>query len=144
MRSEGAHVPGKATTPEREIIKAVKSGDEATVRRLLAEQPALVHTTDADGSTPLHYAAWKGRKEIAALLLEAGAGVNVQNSNGHWGGTPLHAAAHANERQVAELLIRHGGDLCATSCNGRTPLQETGIHSASAVANLLKQHGASE
>ena len=112
------------------------------VRDLLAADPSLVHARDADDSTPLHHAAWKGHAEVATLLLDAGADVNAQNRNEHWGGTPLHAAAHGNQKAVAEVLLARGADLHATSCNRRTPIQETTFHKATNVANLLKRHGA--
>jgi ankyrin repeat protein len=131
-----------ATSREKEIFKAVKKGDTSQVKELLAADAALVRAKDQDDSTPLHHAAWKGHVEVAAALLDAGADVNAQNSNSHWGGTPLHAASHGNQRAMAELLIARGADLHASSCNGRTPLEETRIHNATAVANLLKRNGA--
>jgi ankyrin repeat protein len=76
------------------------------------------------------------------LLLDAGADVNAQNSNGHYGGTPLHQAAHGNQKAVAEVLLARGADVNAVSPNGRTPLQETEFHKATAVAKLLRAHGA--
>jgi ankyrin repeat protein len=131
-----------AVDPGKELIKASKKGDAARVAELLRDDPSLAHARDEEGSTPLHHAAWKGQVEVATLLLDAGADVIAQNENTHWGGTPLHAAAHGNQRAVAELLIARGADLHAGSCNGRTPLEETTIHNATAVANLLKKAGA--
>src|SRR5205807_3391288 len=128
----------------REIIKAAKSGNAARVGELLTEDPSLLHARDADGSTPLHCAAWKGHAEVARVLLEHGADASLENSNTHWGGTPLHAAAHGSQKAIAELLIAHGADVRFRSFNGRTPLEETAIHNASAVAKLLRQHGAAE
>jgi ankyrin repeat protein len=128
--------------PEKEIIRAAKAGNAARVRELLQQDPALVRATEEDGSTPLHCAAWKGHPEVAAALLEAGADVSCQSTNGHYGGTPLHAAAHGNQRAVAELLIARGADVQAKSCNNRTPMDETALHKATAVARLLRQHGA--
>lgn len=87
-------------------------------------------------------AAWKGHTAVVSLLLDYGADVNARNDNGHWGNTPLHAAAHGNQRAVAEVLIARGADIQAVNCAGRTPLVETEVHQAKAVANLLRQHGA--
>jgi ankyrin repeat protein len=123
------------------VLKAAKSGDVAQVRELLAGDASLVNARDKDGSTPLHCAAWKGHAAVAELLLEAGADVNARSQNEHYGDTPLHAAAHGNQRAVAELLIAQGADVRAVSCNGRTPLEETGIHAATAVARLLRECG---
>ena len=77
-------------------------------------------------------------------LKQRGADLKAENENTHWGGTPLHAAAHGNQKPVAELLIAHGADINFRSFNGRTPLAETTIHNATAVAKILRQHGASE
>jgi ankyrin repeat protein len=129
---------------QQQIIKAAKAGDVAAVRTLLEADASLVGARDVDVSTPLHYAAWKGHTEVAALLLDFGADVNAKNDNGHWGNTPLHAAAHGNRRAVAELLIARGADIHAENAAGRKPLHETEAHRATPVANLLKKHGATQ
>ncbi|MCA1596401.1 MAG: ankyrin repeat domain-containing protein [Chloroflexi bacterium] len=140
MSSPGADV--QKDSLQKEMIKASKKGDAARAAELLSQDRSLLQASESDGTTPLHYAAWKGHRELAALLLENGADVHALKDSGHWGGTPLHAAAHANSRAVAELLIAHGADVRAVSGNSRTPLEETKIHNASAVAKLLIQHGA--
>jgi len=125
----------------RAIFKAAKSGDIATVRDLLNKDPKLVDARDQDESTPLHCAAWKGQVDVVTTLLDAGADVNAQNKNDHWGTTPLHAAAHGNQRAVAELLLTRGANRGALNSHGRTPLAETAIHRATAVARLLRDSG---
>ena len=127
---------------DKQMLRAAKRGEATAVRALLAANPALVHVRDPDGSTPLHCAAWKGHVAVVQLLLEHGAEVNAQNQNGHWGTTPLHAAAHGNQKAVAEVLLAHGADTRAVNLNGRTPLAETDIHNARAVARLLEGHAA--
>jgi len=130
------------TDSEKRLFKAVKAGDLTTVRALIAADPALITARDGDACTPLHYAAWKGHPDVAAFLLDAGADVNAHNEQGHWGTTPLHAAAHGGQTAAAEVLIARGADLHALNPSGKTPLQETEVHNAKAVANLLKRHGA--
>jgi len=66
------------------------------------------------------------------------ADVNDHNDNEHWGTTPFHAAAHANQKKVAEVLLAHGADVTAKNRHNRTPLQETAVHNARAVAKLLE------
>jgi len=122
----------------REIFRAAKKGDLAALRKLLKADASLVHARDKEGSTPLHWAAWRGQVEAARLLLEAGAEVNARNQNTHWGTTPLHAAAHGNQAAVVQVLLARGGDPRAKNLNKRTPLEETAIHNARAAAALLR------
>ncbi|MCC2668277.1 MAG: ankyrin repeat protein, partial [Armatimonadetes bacterium] len=91
---------------QEKFMRAVKHGALATVRELLAAYPALVHLRDADGDTPLHYAAGKGHTKVLKLLLEFGADVNAQNPNGE---TPLHQAVRGEQDKVAELGSGLGG-----------------------------------
>jgi ankyrin repeat protein len=130
---------------EKEFFKAVKAGDEAATRTLLADEPGLINARDADKSTPLHYAAWKGHAGVIEILLDAGADIGAHNENDHWGTTPLHAAAHANNKDAAAVLIRRGANVNAARAAGSgTPLAETRVHNATAVAKLLREAGATE
>lgn len=127
------------------MFRAVKAGDKATVQDLLSKEPSLVGARDADQSTPLHWAAWKGHVEIIEVLLDAGADVHAHSQNAHWGTTALHAAAHANQRGAAATLIDRGADVNAARAVGvGTPLAETTVHKATAVARLLREAGAKE
>lgn len=126
----------------RLIIKAAKAGNEDAVRELLAQEPALIGARDTDGSTPLHYAAWKGHRELAVFLVGAGADVHAENVNDHWGTTSLHAAAHANQPVIVEALIAGGADVNVRDASGRTPLDHSDFHKAKAAARVLEGHGA--
>jgi ankyrin repeat protein len=61
-----------------------------------------VNVKNEFGWTPLHYAALKGQKEIAELLIAKGADVNAV---GDLGRTPLDLAY----AETADLLRKHGG-----------------------------------
>jgi len=125
---------------EKEILRAAKRGDLQAVRGLVAQDPSLLGARDTDGSTPLHCAAWKGHAEVAEALLDAGAEIDAESQNTHYGTTALHAAAHGNQRRVVEVLLARGADDSIRNKHGRTPLEETAIHNATAAAKLLREH----
>ena len=122
----------------RSVLSAAKKGDLVALRAATDSNPALIWVRDKDGSTPLHCAAWKGHPQLVEYLLDVGADINDHNENGHWGTTPLHAAAHGNQKKVAEVLLSRGADVNAGNLSGKTPLQETEVHNARAVARLLE------
>lgn len=130
------------TDPRKEFIKAAKAGDVGKLRALLASDESLLGVRDADGSTALHCATWKGHLETVVYLLEAGCDVHVHNTNEHWGTTALHAAAHANHAAIVQVLIDAGADVNATDLQGRTPLNHTAFHKAKAAAKILAACGA--
>jgi ankyrin repeat protein len=65
-----------------------------------------VNAKDDWGETPLHFAADKGHKEIAELLIGAGTDVNAKNEDGE---TPLDYAISRSHPEIADLLRKHGG-----------------------------------
>jgi ankyrin repeat protein len=71
------------------------------------------------GMTPLLYAARDGRPEVARLLVEAGADVELAEANGIG---PLLMATLNNHLDVARSLLTAGADVNADDVWGRTPL----------------------
>lgn len=83
------------------LVDAINKNDRPTVNRLIDEDPSLVNSKDGSGATPLHYAAMCGNREIALLLLQRGAAINVTDDQ--YGATPSGWAI--------ELYREHGGFL---------------------------------
>ena len=54
----------------------------------------------------MHYAAWRGDKEIVELLITKRADVNAKMDDGE---TPLDVAEEAEHTELADLLRKHGG-----------------------------------
>ena len=117
-----------------EIHNAVKKGDLEKINALLKENPDLASSKDYGGETPLHWAAIKGNKEVAELLLKYKADVNAKNTAGE---TPLHIAARHGHLEIAELLLANNADVNAENHNGFTPLDCAYKN----VVELLRQHG---
>jgi uncharacterized protein len=78
---------------------------------------------------PLHSAVAANNNDIAKILLEAGANVNVVQVSGV---TPLHSAAHHGNIEMIILLLEAGADVQATTDEGKT------------AADLAKQAGFNE
>ena len=131
-------------------VDAIVSGDEAALRRLLDEDPDLVHarSTREHRATLLHYVSANGVEdfrqktppnivEIARLLLDAGADVNSESNSYGAHDTTLLLAATSVHPEIAgvqvpllELLLERGaaidwppGSSTVNAClhNGRGP-----------------------
>jgi ankyrin repeat protein len=76
------------------------------LKALLKGNPNLVFSKDTNGMTPLYWAAARGHKDVAELLLANKAEVNAKDNHGQ---TPLHVAAAEGHKDVVELLRQHGG-----------------------------------
>jgi len=136
---------------------AIRSGDLATLERLLAADPDLanmqIQGRQGGYRTPLHVAAdWPGYfangPAVVRLLLANGADPNggsdaLPQLQGHQE-TPLHWAASSDDVDVAEALIDGGADIEAPggSIAGGTPLDNAVGYGCWRVARLLVQRGA--
>src|SRR5437763_2832929 len=70
-----------ATTVDSRLSDAEMNGDRAAVLELL-KQKADVNGAQGDGSTALHWAAFRDDVETAQALLKAGAGANPKTRLG--------------------------------------------------------------
>jgi ankyrin repeat protein len=128
---------------EESIHKAAIKGNIEAVKQYLAAGTD-VNAKDVNGVTPLYYAAGRGRKEVAELLIAKGADVNV-NAKSDRDATPLHGAAFNGHAEIAELLIAAGADVNAKiksgGRKGQTPLDLAISNDRIKTADLLRKHG---
>ena len=118
-----------------EIHDAARAGDLEKVKALLKTNPDLVFTNDDKfGGTPLVFAAEKGHKDVAELLLANKANVDARVIDGE---TPLHFAAELGHKDVVELLLAHGANINATNRDGFTPLHAAALAGHKDVVELL-------
>src|SRR5262245_28345330 len=99
--------PAGASGPAPEVLAAVKAGNVATVRALLARK-ADVNATEPDGTSALHWAVRAGDKSSTELLLRAGARVDAAN---RYGVTALSLAARTGRGDLIELLLTSGASV---------------------------------
>ena len=102
-----------------EVVRAIRTGELATLRRLLAGHPGLATTWIADPSgaerTLLHVVTdWPGNfpdgAATVAVLVEAGADVHARFHGSH-AETPLHWAASCDDVSVLDALLDAGADI---------------------------------
>ena len=125
------------------IHTAAWDGDLAGVQ---AELDKGVDVNEADinfyNLAPLHYAAIHGQKEIAELLIAAGADVSANTTTR---GTPLHLVAFEGHKEIIELLIAEGADVNAIIVSGPLQLNVGDIAlnftTDGEIAALLRKHG---
>jgi hypothetical protein len=133
-----------------EAIAAIRAGDVATLRRLLADNPGLAASKlggIAKGRTPLHVVAdWPGYfpngPQVVRMLIEAGADPNARDPDQPSSETPLHWAASCDDVDVAGALIDGGADVESPGGSIGTPLDNAIGYACWHVARLLVQRGA--
>lgn len=120
------------------LADAVQAGDRREALALIA-RGADVNAAQPDGTTALHWAAYRVDREIADRLLKRGARVNAVN---RYGSTPLAEAVRAADARLAGLLLEAGADAKVTNEDGQTPLMLAARTGDVEVAALLVAHGA--
>ena len=108
------------TNQPLDIFAAAALGRVASVDAAL-ERGEAVNSYAYDGWTPLHLAAFFGRRTAAERLMAAGADLAAQSRNA-LANTPLHAAVAGGHVDVSLLLIERGADVSAGDAGGHTPL----------------------
>jgi len=94
---------------------------------------------DADGWTPLHWAARCGQPEAAEFLLQHGAKVDARTASAD---TPLLLAAAYAGHEVAAVLLAHGADPNAVDGDNHPALSSAAARNYVEFAELLLDHGA--
>jgi ankyrin repeat protein/L-ascorbate metabolism protein UlaG (beta-lactamase superfamily) len=103
-----------------QIHEAVRAGDLAQVKALVAKDPKAVNERDARGRTPLHFASVVDNPDILAFLVANGADVKAADPDGF---TPLHWAASEGRAGSAKALIAAGADPNARSARSVSVLE---------------------
>ncbi len=97
----------------------VAAGLDRAAIRTLVEQHRDVNASQADGTTPLHWAAYQDDLESVELLLKAGASAKAAN---RYGVTPLSLACMNGDGAMVERLLKAGADPNTTLPGGETAL----------------------
>jgi ankyrin repeat protein len=121
------------------LADAAMEGDRAAVQSLLA-QKVDVNVRQGDGSTALHWAAYRDDVEIARLLIKAGADVKAKTRIDDF--TPLLLAAKNGNAAMVELLLKAGADPNTATGTGATALMLAAASGKTEAVKQLVDHGA--
>ena len=88
------------------LAEAARQGDGELLKTLL-RQSVDVNAAGPDGTTALHWAAYRDDVDMAARLVAAGARVNASN---RYGVPPLALACTNGSQKMAALLLTAGAD----------------------------------
>jgi uncharacterized protein len=125
---EAAYPPG---APEA-MMAAVSTGDVETVRVLLARSPGLATMRTYGGTSLARFAAYNGQREIAYLLLQAGADLDV-----------FDAASFGAVNELAIMLDLDPNLAEAVSDDGYLPIHFACMFDQHAAVRVLLGHAAS-
>lgn len=122
------------------MIGAIFGGHTETVRALL-EAGADVHQKSQDGRTALFASAsGQGSLEIARMLIDKGAAVELADLNGV---TPLGLAVQNNLAEMAEVFLKNGADVNRPiGPFGWTSLHSAAVRGDNKMVVLLLDNGA--
>jgi ankyrin repeat protein len=119
------------------LVDLIRSGDRAAALAIL--QKVDVNLAEPNGTTPLHYAAYREDVDLVERLLKAGAKPNVKND---FGSTPMAEAAKHGNAAIIKLLLRAGADANSPNPEGQTALMAVARTGRVDAARLLLDAGA--
>ena len=119
------------------LHRAVQQNDLIETRKWLTREN--VNSTLGGDYTPLHWASQEGFIEIAQVLIEMGAGLNIKDD---YGFSPLHKAVGENHIELARLLIDKGANVDSRDEGEGTLLSTACTYNLSLMVSLLIDSGA--
>ena len=125
-----------ACLQEYMIKDAVTADDALELRRLI--NYVDVNTILATGNTLLIHLIKRGRHDLAKLLIDEGADVNLQDETGS---RPLHTAVRTGSPEMVSLLLETGSDVIMQDVTGLSALHVACIQGPVEIVRLLISAG---
>ncbi|WYZ35989.1 hypothetical protein EsH8_X_000636 [Colletotrichum jinshuiense] len=125
--------------PASPLYYASRLGLTGVVKHLIQDCKHDPNENLGSEKIALGAACGRGNLEVAQMLLEVGANVNI---TGHRGQTPLYTAAKIGHLEVVKLLLDRGADITVTNNYGWTPINTAANNGHLEVVKLLLNKGA--
>ena len=127
------------TIAERHLKAAKHLIETMDVNVISASSNEVLVSSHWINHTALTLAIERGYIEIAKLLIDKGANINIQNREGH---TALMLASIEGHIEIAKLLIDKGANINIQNREGHTALMLASIEGHTEIAKLLIDKGA--
>jgi len=121
------------------LADAAMNGDRDTLQTLL-KQKADVNAAQGDGTTALHWAAFRDDLDMVKLLLAAGADVKAATREGAI--TPLFMACTNGNAAIIDALLKAGADANSVNANGTSALMVAASSGSVDALRVLIERGA--
>ena len=130
--------PNPATVVGEDVLGKAHGGDAQDVTAWLDEGGGVdARCAEQGRATLLMAAACGGHEAMVRMLLQRGASVNLQESDG---GTALMGAAVNGQTTIVQALLDAKADASLQATNGTTALMWAEQEKHAATAQLLRQH----
>jgi len=140
LLEKGADINATGTMYSDTALHLAAMNGQHDIVQILLEKGATFNVLSTVG-TPLLYAAKKGHKQCALLLLEAGANPNLQVEESDGQGLPLIGAAAAGKSDTIRLLVEHGARVEDRTAEGYTALMLAAAHGHLEFCEILLRLG---
>ncbi|XP_041474154.1 transient receptor potential cation channel subfamily A member 1-like [Lytechinus variegatus] len=144
--NRGALLQAKDKHSATPLMGAASVGNADTARTLIemASKCGIkvvdyLRDHDNEENSVLHIAVRSRNLELVEILLQNGANVNDQKSNG---ACPLHEAAVTGADDIARALLRYGASIMMEDDEGMTSLHRAAMHDRCGMISLLIKEGA--
>jgi len=127
-----------AAFADSDLADVIRDGRQVAAFELI-DEGYDVNATQPDGTTPLHWAAYRLDLPLVQRLLEAGAKADVSND---YGATPLAEAVKAVDEPLVRTLLEAGADPDSPNLDGQTVLMLAAENRALGIGRLLVEAGA--
>lgn len=124
-----------------DLFEACALGIKEHAADILSKHPDQADAFSNDGFTPLGLACYFGQEEIAKVLIESGAEVNLPTNNG-FNVFPIHSAVAAKNYRITRMLLDAGAEVNVKQQAGFTPLHAAAQYGDIEILILLLEHNA--